>query len=432
VAFEAGGAFTSVGVSSTGALGTGVQGTGANFGVYGAGGNAVGQTGVYGSGYYGGQFTGGSVGVYAFTSGPLGTGGQFVGGIQGITAQGSGTGGIFTGNVGVQGFGQSANAIAVKGVATGGNGIGGEFRALAPSVTGVSSTGGVVGGQFFGYTNGVSASGATGLLAVGSNYGVNANGGLGNYFSNAGNTDSVYLATPGYGVYANVPSTDFAVYAATGKNYLGGTLTVGTGATISGVNLGPTGCGAGYYGISLNNTPDTNCTQYNLLSNGTSPDLMLNRPAGYKILFREANATQMTILNGGNVGIGTTAPDSKLTVNGTVDKPGGGSWGTFSDIRLKNVQGTYTRGLDDLMKLDPVMYQYKTDNALGLPSDLQHVGLVAQDVQKAVPEAVSVNDKGYLIVNNDPVIWTMMNSIKQLKIQNDRLQQEIDQLKNSR
>jgi len=34
----------------------------------------------------------------------------------------------------------------------------------------------------------------------------------------------------------------------------------------------------------------------------------------------------MTILNNGNVGIGTTNPASLLVVNGTAAKPGGGSW----------------------------------------------------------------------------------------------------------
>ena len=37
------------------------------------------------------------------------------------------------------------------------------------------------------------------------------------------------------------------------------------------------------------------------------------------------------IATNGEVGIGTTSPDALLTVNGTADKPGGGSWSTFSD-----------------------------------------------------------------------------------------------------
>ena len=30
-----------------------------------------------------------------------------------------------------------------------------------------------------------------------------------------------------------------------------------------------------------------------------------------------------------------------------------------------------------------------------------------------LPEAVSENNKGYLLVNNDPIIWAMLNAIKE-------------------
>jgi hypothetical protein len=34
-------------------------------------------------------------------------------------------------------------------------------------------------------------------------------------------------------------------------------------------------------------------------------------------------------------------------------------------------------------------------------------------MQKIIPEAVTKNDKGYLLVNNDPILWTMLNAIKE-------------------
>src|SRR5205814_515259 len=50
-----------------------------------------------------------------------------------------------------------------------------------------------------------------------------------------------------------------------------------------------------------------------------------------------AVAERMRITETGNVGIGTTAPDLKLSVSGDADKSvGGGSWQFFSDERLKN------------------------------------------------------------------------------------------------
>src|SRR5271167_3307126 len=124
-------------------------------------------------------------------------------------------------------------------------------------------------------------------------------------------------------------------------------------------------------------------------------------------------ARRISIEQHGNVGIGTTSPDNLLTVNGSADKPGGGSWGTYSDGRLKTVNGGFTPGLSQVMKIHPVHYRYKADNAMGIRDMDEHIGVVAQDVQKVIPEAVTENSKGYLLVNNDPIIWTMLNAIKE-------------------
>jgi hypothetical protein len=129
------------------------------------------------------------------------------------------------------------------------------------------------------------------------------------------------------------------------------------------------------------------------------------------------------IITGNNVGIGTTAPDQKLSVNGNASKVGGGSWASFSDERLKNIKGRFTPGLNAVMQLQPLRYEYKRDNALNLKSEGEHVGFSAQAIQKIIPEAVSTNDKGFLLVNNDPILWTMLNAIKELKAENDALQQ---------
>jgi hypothetical protein len=122
---------------------------------------------------------------------------------------------------------------------------------------------------------------------------------------------------------------------------------------------------------------------------------------------------RISIEQHGNVGIGTATPDNLLTVNGSADKPGGGSWGTYSDGRLKNLNGSYNSGLSQVLKLNPVRYRYKSDNAMGIRDTDEHVGVVAQDVQRVIPEAVTQNSKGYLLVNNDPIIWSMLNAIKE-------------------
>jgi hypothetical protein len=122
---------------------------------------------------------------------------------------------------------------------------------------------------------------------------------------------------------------------------------------------------------------------------------------------------RMRVTSTGQVGIGTAAPDNLLTVNGSADKPGGGSWGTFSDRRLKTVGAGFNAGLSEILKLSPVHYRYKEENGLGISDHGDHVGFVAQDVQKVIPEAVTENNKGYLLVNNDPILWAMLNAIKE-------------------
>lgn len=147
----------------------------------------------------------------------------------------------------------------------------------------------------------------------------------------------------------------------------------------------------------------------------------LNGPALYGngggVLGTRTGSTDTGVLywnSSSQVGIGTTSPNAKLTVNGTASKPGGGSWSTYSDRDLKDVARTFTRGLQDLAGIEPVQYHYKADNPLNLPSAPEHIGVVAQQVQQAVPEAVERGKDGYLVVNNDPIIWTMVNAIKEL------------------
>lgn len=136
----------------------------------------------------------------------------------------------------------------------------------------------------------------------------------------------------------------------------------------------------------------------------------------------------MTFFNGGNFGIGTDMPGFLLHVNGSAGKPGGGSWDSASDIRLKNVIGKYQKGLKEIMGIDPIYYSYKDENPLNLPSDKIFIGVSAQELQNNIPEAIGEYQDGYLSVNNDPVIWTMINAIKELKIENEKLGERIRDL----
>lgn len=174
--------------------------------------------------------------------------------------------------------------------------------------------------------------------------------------------------------------------------------------------------------VTLSSFAGTGGRTYSWLSTGTGAASGPGRLALFDVT---AGAYRMVIDSTGRIGIGTTSPHNLLTVNGTANKPGGGSWGTFSDERLKNIQGSFTSGLSELMTLEPIRYKYKPANSLDLNSDTEHIGFSAQAVQKVIPEAVSTTDKGHLLLNNDPILWTMLNSIKEQQATITALQKQV-------
>jgi hypothetical protein len=139
-------------------------------------------------------------------------------------------------------------------------------------------------------------------------------------------------------------------------------------------------------------------------------------------------------LFGGSMVIDPNVPATQLSANytlhvvGDAGKTGGGSWSVASDARLKDVQGAYEYGLDEIMRLRPVRFSYKEDNPRGLPSDTSEIGFIAQEVREVMPEAVSELDDGYLDFNMHPVNVAMVGAVKELKAENDELRAELEDL----
>jgi len=160
--------------------------------------------------------------------------------------------------------------------------------------------------------------------------------------------------------------------------------------------------------------------------------LVAGTTLGVRINNQTNAAELMRVTNAGNVGIGTSAPTQLLSVNGTAGKPGGGTWDVFSDERLKNIKGRYNTGLKALMQLQPLRYEYKSDNALGIKLQGEQIGFGAQAVQKIIPEAVTQDSTGYLMVKSDPILWTMLNAIKEQQKEIAELKTEVRKLRTAR
>ena len=101
-----------------------------------------------------------------------------------------------------------------------------------------------------------------------------------------------------------------------------------------------------------------------------------------------------TYMSGGNVGIGTSSPSYKLHVAGDIYATGGVT--SLSDARHKTIMGDTKLRVEQIADMPAITYKWndRRDNDL-------HVGSIAQNWQRILPEVVSVaNDlEGTLSIN---------------------------------
>jgi hypothetical protein len=147
----------------------------------------------------------------------------------------------------------------------------------------------------------------------------------------------------------------------------------------------------------------------------------------YGLDFYTLGANRMSITLGGNVGIGTTGPTAKLSVNGNANNSTG-SWGVFSDERVKTVTGNFTDGLNVIRQINPVVFNYN-DNAPFKTSDDQ-IGIVAQELEKIAPYMVSKQAYNQFEdlreVNNQAYVFLLINAVKEQQEQITNQQQQIE------
>ena len=108
--------------------------------------------------------------------------------------------------------------------------------------------------------------------------------------------------------------------------------------------------------------------------------------------------------------------------NGAYNEKNVTTWETTSDERIKKNIEDNNSGLDILSQIQVRNFEYRTpDEITDLPShaaiekDGVQLGVIAQEIQKVLPECVSENSTGVLSVNTDPLVWYLINAVKELK-----------------
>jgi hypothetical protein len=193
-------------------------------------------------------------------------------------------------------------------------------------------------------------------------------------------------------------------------------VTVGSYQTLT-LN-GPSGAGA-YMSFGVNGTQ-----QGAVYAN--SSGLSLETTTANPMTFWANGSERMRISSGGDVCINATATSgsAKLYVNGLavfgsaqVGSLGTGtvysSSGTLtntnpSDKRLKENIISITYGLNEILKLNPVSFDWKNDN-----NKNKQFGFIAQEVQEVMPEAVIEGE--YLGLEKDAIYTALVNAIKELE-----------------
>ncbi len=122
---------------------------------------------------------------------------------------------------------------------------------------------------------------------------------------------------------------------------------------------------------------------------------------------------RLRIASNGNVGIGTSSPSSKLHVNGDITATGNVT--AYSDIRLKdNIEK-----IDDALSKVSLLSGYTFDRTdVDTP---RQTGVISQEVQAVLPEAVTETDDGTLTVAYGNMMGLMIEAIKELKAEIDEL-----------
>lgn len=101
------------------------------------------------------------------------------------------------------------------------------------------------------------------------------------------------------------------------------------------------------------------------------------------------------------------------------------NFNVISDPRVKNNVASYQTGLETLLKINPISYKYKPRP--GVDGTKTHVGLDATELKSILPEAVVGMDVQLDLdsperttldtLHTDPLIYVMLNAIKELAAQ---------------
>ena len=157
-------------------------------------------------------------------------------------------------------------------------------------------------------------------------------------------------------------------------------------------------------------------------ANGTT---YINSETGQQLALRIGNAAALLVSSGLAVSIGngitpSGTPGSLVVENDVI------AFHT-SDKRLKDNIVPIISGLSKVIQLTGVEFDWNKDSYAHLRG--HDVGVIAQNIEAVVPQAVSTRPDGYKAVRYDKIVPVLIEGMKEQQIQIQNLQTEVDTLK---
>jgi hypothetical protein len=252
-----------------------------------------------------------------------------------------------------------------------------------------------------------------------------------------------------FGSYAGThtnPGTDNSIFGANAGNWtLSGDRNAFFGSASAGFTT--TGRDNAFFGTTTgwSNVTGSYNSLLGSLADVGAPDLTNATAIGSRARVAQSNSLVLGSIAGVNnatasvsVGIGTTTPADRLDVNGDIrvgdidtngclkNNNGGTIVGTCSsDLRFKRNLQPFGPVLNRVTRLQPFYFFWRAaefpDKRFG---NEREVGLVAQQVEQVMPELVTTDKDGYQMVDYSKLPLITLQALKELKAQNDSLQQQ--------
>jgi len=169
---------------------------------------------------------------------------------------------------------------------------------------------------------------------------------------------------------------------------------------------------------------------YNNASYGVNIDIGSNTPsASNSLRITWSNTTEiMRVTGDGCVGINVNNPSYELHVGGTIFATG--DIAAFSDKRVKSNIEVIENPLTKIQQLTGYTFDMLDSNtSLKTKITPKYTGLIAQEVEKVIPEVIHRDDNGHLSVAYGNLAGLFVESIKELVTENEVLRREIADIK---